>query len=622
MNLQELKPGFKLENPSQDLPDLLGYILTRIQFVPHIRHSLGWRGMVQSTKHDYSWTAKVDTCQGVFGVYLDEVDTNVNGWAQATYRICYFPDTDERITERFSSAVKEFVEDANYAKRIREFTSEPEMAAAFEVGNFTLASDFEGKSLILGMHGLTRRHVVISEVSPLANHAGALLISHVDEYLPAFTIAFQLFKALAASMTFVLGESPKNLARQIYSGWRYSRTSDNQWHTHPDNSQRYNNLTLCYGAEYSGLRLFPYFETALPKIESIWRGQGIAPSLYSNALWWNAHDLETLNIIDKRSLGIEDRPQLYVLSGFLGSGKTSFLQNFLEYQMQHHRFVAVIQNEVGEESVDGKLLDNAYTITELNAGTVCCSLAGELRPSLEAILSNFQPDIIVLETSGAANPIGLQADVRALEDLVRFDSITTIIDAEKFEQSQSQYEVVADQVTAADVIVMNKTDLVSESHLTQIGSMIQKLNPHALQVPATHGAVNPGVLYEFGFTTLADEADNQHKDSAKVHSHSQNHDHKHDELNSHKITCSNRLNSQQLVTVLEGIPASVFRIKGIVDLVGRGPTLVQFVGGRFNLSEYQNPNVTDRFLVLIGQNLNPVIAVIEQLNFAHSDMHS
>lgn len=619
MNLQELKPGFNLQNPAQDLPDLLGYILTRIQFVPHIRHTLGWRGMVHSTKHDYSWTAKVDTCQGVFGVYLDDVVTNANGWAQATYRVCYFPDTNERISQRFSSAVKEFIEDEDYAMRIREFTSEPEMAAAFEVGNFTLTSDFEGKSLILGMHGLTRRHVVASEVLPLANHAGALLISHVDEYLPTFTIAFQLFKVLAASITFVLGESPKNLARQVYTGWRYSRTSDVQWHTHPDKSQRFNNLTLCYGREDSGERLFPYFDTKLPKTESIWRDQSFTPSLYSKALWWNAHDLETLSIIDKRSLGIEDRPQLYVLSGFLGSGKTSFLQNFLEYQMQHHRFVAVIQNEVGEESVDGKLLDNAYTITELNAGTVCCSLVGELRPSLEAILSNFQPDIIVLETSGAANPIGLQADIRALEDLVRFDSITTIIDAEKFEHSQSQYDVVADQVTAADVIIMNKTDLVSDAYLAQIGSVIQNLNPHALQVPATHGSVNPGLLYEFGLSTVADD---QNKDSANLHAHSPTHNHKHDHINSHKITCASRLNSDQLIKVLEDIPASVFRIKGIVDLVGRGPTLVQFVGGRFNLSEYQNPNVTDRFLVLIGQDLNPVISAIEQLNFAHSGMHA
>ncbi len=74
----------------------------------------------------------------------------------------------------------------------------------------------------------------------------------------------------------------------------------------------------------------------------------------------------------------------------------------IEYQTQCSRFVAVIQNEIGEVGLDGKLLD--YTITEIDEGCVCCSLVGNLKRAVNGILSSFQPDYIILETTGVAKP--------------------------------------------------------------------------------------------------------------------------------------------------------------------------------------------------------------------------
>ena len=211
----------------------------------------------------------------------------------------------------------------------------------------------------------------------------------------------------------------------------------------------------------------------------------------------------------------------------------------------------------------------------------------------------------MLETSGAANPIGMQEDIRALEELVRFDSITTVVDAEKFEESQRHYDVVSDQVEAADVVVLNKIDLVDDISLARLKLKLSNLNPYALLVSATQGVINPSLLYEFDLATDS---------KRKMHQHDAHHEHRHDAISSEKITLPNRINTNQMLEALERIPPSVFRIKGIVDLVGRGPTLVQFVGGRFSLSEFQNPNVTDRFLVLIGKDLTPVKSSFQQFN--------
>ena len=126
--------------------------------------------------------------------------------------------------------------------------------------------------------------------------------------------------------------------------------------------------------------------------------------------------------IDKKSLGIDERPPLIILSGFLGAGKTSFLQHFIEYQTQCSRFVAVI----GEVGLDGKLLDD--TITEIDEGCVCCSLVGNLKRAVNGILSSFQPDYIILETTGAANPLNLLDEIVELEAQVRYDCTVTVVD--------------------------------------------------------------------------------------------------------------------------------------------------------------------------------------------------
>lgn len=615
MNLKELKPGLRLSNPNHDLPGLLGYLLTQVQFVPNISHILGWRGVVPSQRYAHTWTMRTGGRPGIFGVYLDLVETNDAGCAQATYRVTYFPNPDERLFRHFSSVARTYASQPSYLEAIREFAADLDMAALFEVGRFTLAADSNCDTLVFGLNGLSRRQITTDHTASLIGERGVHVESgSLDEHLPAFALAYELFKVLASSVAFAVGEAPCRLNRNSYPGWRYSVNTAGQWEEHPDASHHYNDIRLTFGCDTDAVRAFGVIAGSSGHCVESWRSPDNVPARFAGALWWHAHDLEQLSVIDKRSLGIEDRPQLLVLSGFLGSGKTSFLRNFIEYQSQHHRFVAVIQNEVGEVSVDASLLDDAYAVTELNDGTVCCTLVGELRPSLQRILNNFHPDVIVIETSGIANPLGLQADMRTLEDLVRFDSVTTVVDAEQFERSIKEFDVAADQVRAADVIVLNKTDLASKEQLLTLEETLRTLNAHAAITRARHGGVNPGLLYDF------DLAASRSVDDQSVHG--QEFVHTHDALTSRKIDYSDSIPAPCLLAALENVPPNVFRIKGVVDLVDRGPTLVQFVGGRFNLTEFQNPNVDDRFLILIGHDLGPAFDTFRILNDKHDPVNA
>jgi Ni2+-binding GTPase involved in maturation of urease and hydrogenase len=218
------------------------------------------------------------------------------------------------------------------------------------------------------------------------------------------------------------------------------------------------------------------------------------PEPFRERLWWRAHQVQGTSTIDKKALGVDERPPLIVLTGFLGSGKTTFLQHFIEYQTQRSRFVAVIQNEIGAVGLDGKLLD--YTVTEIDEGCVCCSLAGNLKRAVRGILSAFAPDVILLETTGLANPYNLLDEMDELEPLARFDCTLTVVDAANAEATLAAHPLAADQIRAADLLMLNKADLVPAQRLKALTLRLRQLNPRAPVFPTVDGDLNPALVLQ------------------------------------------------------------------------------------------------------------------------------
>jgi hypothetical protein len=157
--------------------------------------------------------------------------------------------------------------------------------------------------------------------------------------------------------------------------------------------------------------------------------------------------------------------------------------------------VAFVSVWIGEIGLDGKLLDYDYAVTEIDEGCVCCTLVGNLKKAIHQILSSFHPDYTVLETTGLANPYNLLDEISEVDDMVRFDSITTMVDGVNVEKSLEEYDVARNQIKAADILLLNKKDKLTKMQLDRIKQKIKAVNSSAPIIETTHGDVNPALIY-------------------------------------------------------------------------------------------------------------------------------
>ncbi|AOZ94397.1 CobW family GTP-binding protein [Paenibacillus crassostreae] len=194
------------------------------------------------------------------------------------------------------------------------------------------------------------------------------------------------------------------------------------------------------------------------------------------------------------------RIPVIVISGFLGSGKTTYLLHLLKEIRSRYLQPGILMNELGKSDVDGIILDehSGETMEKLLDGCVCCSKKSELISSLTTLLKS-KPDVILIELTGVANPEEI-ADAITEPGLIQHMSlkqIVTVLDAENvldynsvFSSDKQLVQTLRRQIEVADQIIVNKTDLVKESHLRKVKNMIMKHNENALITFATHSRVD------------------------------------------------------------------------------------------------------------------------------------
>ena len=590
-----LVPPGTLDDPGTGPLELFRALLMRANFIPGVRHALGWIGVRACVHGRGGWTVRVQGRPGVYG--LAPVASEGDGVARGVFTICYFPHPGEEMVERFSFRAGVTTQDDGYMSDVREFTAHPELESLFRVGTAHLALEAETGALTLALEAPERHRVVAEDgIAVMAEQGTVQLVEPggADQDLPAWDAAWPFFQALAASASFCLGQVPQALECRSRPGRElHYRDSGQAWAAQaPDFPER--RLALGYGCGPCHPAMAPAHDDPWPGPDLQWDG-GPVPEPWCDEPWWNPAVPGSRHGLDKRTLGIQERPRLMVLTGFLGSGKTSFLANFIENQAAHNAFVAVIQNEIGKKGLDGRLLGQDYAVTEMDEGCVCCSLAGNLRQALSGILNEFQPDWVVLETTGLANPANLLDEVGSLDDLVAFDAVVSVLDAEGAASALERFEVARGQVRLADVLVLNKCDLVDDAALDRIEAMVRRLNPTAPLHRAVHGDLPTGLVDGVFLEPRGAAAPGTFIPRMDQATHAD------DGLASLLFEPYRTLDRQVFLDWAASLPADVLRAKGVVEF-DQGPEVFQHVPGRSELRPAGDADRADRFLVLIGHH--------------------
>ncbi|MEJ2697388.1 MAG: GTP-binding protein [Candidatus Sulfobium sp.] len=277
-----------------------------------------------------------------------------------------------------------------------------------------------------------------------------------------------------------------------------------------------------------------------------------------------------------------------VVCGLLGSGKTTFIRNFVEGTVGK---TVVLVNDFGRAGIDGEIFSaDGIDSIELPSGCVCCTLKFDLISTIEGILKDHSPAHLVIEPSGIASPSGV---LEALDSLsVRPVTVVGLVDATEFiglHEAQLYGRFFEDQIITSDVILVNKSDLVSEEIREETARLVETLNPRA--------AVFKTVNARLGEPLLSIDVHTGYRSRHKLTDHF------------HFDTLSLKLENGTGYVKLRGIfdemargeYGDVVRAKALVQ-TERGPYRFDLSYGRVAEAVFQK-EVTDSRLVMIGEGL-------------------
>lgn len=266
---------------------------------------------------------------------------------------------------------------------------------------------------------------------------------------------------------------------------------------------------------------------------------------------------------------------IYILSGFLGSGKTTLLQKMISFLQEQHVKPAVIMNEIGEVNLDGMLVDAKVPMTEMLGGCICCTVRDDLSTELSQLLENEQPDVVIIEATGVANPIDILDAVTELSLFMKLDikPLITVVDTAYLNelheaQSGKTYALMMDQIRAASLLIMNKIDRIEVVKQAEMKQFLKRMNPHAHIIEAVKCEVDLTALLEGKY--LVTNNLNALKVEQNHHTCNPHCDHDHDHASHEHVTVYTHyfqkpVDSSAFEKFIKQLPREIYRAKGVLS---------------------------------------------------------
>jgi G3E family GTPase len=286
------------------------------------------------------------------------------------------------------------------------------------------------------------------------------------------------------------------------------------------------------------------------------------------------------------------RTPITLVTGPLGSGKTTLLRHILATRPGK---IAIVMNEFGEIAIDTKVIKGKNVrIAELGGGCVCCSLLGEFEAAVTEIIEKIAPEIIVVETTGLAEPEALVFNIQEALPQCRLDGVVSVIDADMLVRFPELGHTTRLQIEGADILLLNKIDLVDATEIEPLERKLREINPTAAVVRTERCQIDPELLFGIG---------RGKKIAPPQHVHQP-------EFESFTFTSDKTVARDCFERLAEALPASVLRAKGFVRFAD-GAQLFNFVAGRWELEPLESDKTQ---LVFIGKGvLSEREAIIESL---------
>ncbi len=290
---------------------------------------------------------------------------------------------------------------------------------------------------------------------------------------------------------------------------------------------------------------------------------------------------------------------VYLFSGFLGSGKTSMLTDVIRQLKEAGLKPAVIMNELGKLPFDSQAVDKDVPLKEMLEGCICCTGAEKTEAQIQGLLVTAEFDVLIIETTGAAHPVeALDAVYSPLfAEQLNIKGIVTVADSklwlDRATLSPQAHSLFMEQIRHAHVLLANKTDLLTPEQQAQVAYEMQNFNSKAFILQTTNGKVPLRVLQAMQSTKIAKEDIT----SARINESFN--------LGSRLVEFTVSFTQDEFEDWVRSLPDTVYRMKGYVPIQGvQKPMLFQYAYGMVQwLPEFLNMPPK---LVIIGENIKTI----------------